>query len=44
LTARGVPKNELKRTMKNLGFDNEALTLSAKERFAIGKAVAAKKA
>jgi len=43
LLARGVPKSELKRTMKNLGFDNEALTLSVAERYAIGKAVAARK-
>jgi len=44
LAARGVPKSELKRTMKRLGFDNAALTLSAKERYAVGKMVAANKA
>lgn len=32
LTARGVPKNELKRTMKLLGFDNAALGITPEER------------
>jgi hypothetical protein len=44
LTARGVPKNELKRTMKLLGFTKDVLGATVQERKDVAQHRAFKKA